>query len=79
MQSITFKIKPVAVAFGAGKLRKRSLFVPATKAGDLWFHCISHPRKIFTLGGDDAFLTVKAYIAYLGRSLANKNGFYPLA
>lgn len=79
MQSITFKIKPAAVAFGAGKLRKRSLFVPATKAGDLWFYCISHPRKIFTLGGDDAFLTVKAYIAYLGRSLANKNGFYPLA
>jgi hypothetical protein len=66
MQSITFKNKtPWLSHLKTESSEKRGLFVPTTKAGDPWFYCISHPRKIFTLGEDDAFLTIKAYIAYL--------------
>ena len=55
------------------------MLIPTTKAKDLWFHWISHPKKIFTLGGDDVFLTIKAIHRIFVENVANKNVFFPLS
>lgn len=76
MQSITFKVKCGCHILRL-KVLKAELFIPTTKAKDLWFYWISHPKKIFTLGGNDAFLTIKAKHSIFMRNIANKNVLFP--
>lgn len=77
MQSITFKIKlwPSHLETESSKNRA-CLYQPQRPGRDLWFYWISHPKKIFTLGGDDAFLTTRAIHSIFVENIANKNVFF---
>lgn len=79
MQSITFKVKSWLSRLETESSKSRAFFIPTTKARDLWFYWISHPKKIFTLGGNDAFLTIKAKHSIFMKNVANKNVLFPLS
>lgn len=77
MQSITFKTKSWLSHLETESSKNRAcLYQPQRPGRDLWFYWISHPKKIFTLGGDDAFLTTRAMHGVFVENVANKNVFF---